>query len=366
MKDEEFPETVRLVTMITCWYVLAAIASSAMKQLLSKFAHPLALSLSQFVCATSLCLFRAATTPKSDSKCQPLAMSLRGLCTIASQYRVLGLQLGCGVIATSVCHRFALMLMPVSFTHTVKALQPLYAAVLSNWLLATPCPRERVAALVVVVSGVALSAYSELDYTWSGLVFAQMSVIAIALSSVLQKRYMRSTTSVAPPVLVSIPYASAPELSTVTVPAVSATSQPPTLDTNSVFFLTNAFALCMMFPAWVIFDSPALNDLYNGGFNVALLLVLTSFAVVAQHFASIAVLEAASTPITHAVASTFKRIFVITTSIVWFGNHVALLNAFGIFLSVCGVALYDRSTRTGKANAKLPTTIKPNGAISAV
>lgn len=366
-ETEEFPEAVRLITMIVVWYVLAALASSAMKQLLMEFAHPLSLSLCQFVCATTLCLARAAMAPAKNevsAKCQPMTMSFRGLCNIASQYRVLGLQLGAGVIMTSVCHRFALMLMPVSFTHTIKALQPLYAAALSKWFLGTSCPRDRCAALVIIVTGVGLSAYSELDYTWSGVAFAQLSVLAIVTSSVLQKRYLRCGASTSnhhsldKPVLLSLPYASSPELTSVPSKCESsptnnsnraATCAPPSnLDTNSVFFLTNAFALALLFPAWCIFDTNAIYDLRNsrsGCLRTVAVLICTSFFVVAQHFASISVLEIASTAVTHAVASTFKRIFVITTSIIWFGNNVAPLNAFGIFLSVCGVALYDRSSK---------------------
>jgi len=267
--------------------------------------------------------------------------------------------------------------MPVSFTHTVKALQPLYAAIFSRWVLGTPCPRDRVAALVLIVSGVGLSAYSELNYTWSGVAFAQMSVVAIVTSAVLQKRYMRQTAPPPQPVLVSVPYASSPELAlmspksptsrTSSSPA-SRTSTPatsprnissPTLETNSIFFLTNSFALVLLLPPWLLFDSSAVADLADGGLKTASLLAVTSLAVVAQHFASISVLEIASTPITHSVASTFKRIFVITSSVIWFGNTVAPLNAFGIFLSVCGVALYDRSSRSaGKPPLGLPDADK--------
>mmetsp|Transcript_22289 Transcript_22289/g.68599 ORF Transcript_22289/g.68599 Transcript_22289/m.68599 type:complete len:527 (+) Transcript_22289:147-1727(+) len=448
----EVSESLRLVTLVMMWYVLAALASSASKQLLMEFKHPLSLSLSQFLCATSLCLGRAATAPsKTDNngKCS-LTASFRGLFTIARQYRCLGLQLGAGVILTSVCHRFALMLMPVSFVHTVKALQPLYTAILSWFFLGTPCPKERAAALVVVVSGVALSAYAELDYTWPGLLAAKMSVIAISTSSVLQKRYMRSeatlpfssstertalenepllqspsqegkdassprhdggasprksitkqkrervafaettTSKLSPAALVSPPYASTPELAAVydeedgtsfaandderkegddfssrvleekkktdqykkhevvVVPngGVAPVPVAGALDANSVFFLTNVFALVLLVPAWVAFDaSTAVPDLAAGGSSVWLLLGMTSLAVVAQHFASISVLEAASTPVTHAVAATCKRIFVIVTSIVWFSNRIAPLNALGIALSVAGVALYDRSGR---------------------
>jgi len=570
-------ENVRLLTLVMTWYVLAALASSASKQLLMEFAHPLSLSLSQFLTATSICFGRAALAPPKtelNAKCQPLAGSWRGLCSVALQYRRLGLQLGAAVILTSVCHRFALMLMPVSFVHTVKALQPLYTALLSRFFLGTPCPRDRAASLVVIVAGVALSAVTELDYTWAGLASAQMSVLAITTSSVLQKRYMRSgftqqrssqdgtaatssserrassgdsddllgvdvdeggddgkghppqssprkpvslamtpssrsgisntttTTTIredavcldkrsqtttmsprkktkkgmhnnnnnnnstgrtlsyaqhkfktlTPPALVSPPYASTPELASIAAkferePSVQSleraallgdddaavdedlldeleaantnrddlggddddndkhwprrparrTSSSSThagaaaaaalaeqkkkrastttttavvvvpnggvapapvlgsLDANAVFFLTNAFALVLLFPAWTAFDAtPAMADISRGGLRVWLLLALTSLCVVAQHFASISVLEAASTPVTHAVAATCKRIFVIVTSVVWFNNHIAPLNGVGIALSVCGVALYDRSgRRANKLSSKV-------------
>jgi len=192
------------------------------------------------------------------------------------------------------------------------------------------------------------------------------------------------TTVLSPPVLVSPPYASSPELASMSTTGVvsdddggggddddlvdsseknnaidNATTvvdvqsggvQPSpvsgSLDANSVFYLTNVFALVLLFPAWAAFDATeALPNLINDGLHTWILLTVTSLAVVAQHFASIFVLEAASTPVTHAVAATCKRIFVIVTSIVWFGNRIAPMNGLGICLSVCGVALYDRSGR---------------------
>jgi len=445
LKLEAMSQSIMLLMLIVTWYILAAMASSVSKQLLTEFKHPLTLSMGQFFMGTGLCFARAAIAPAKSQynspKCQPLVLSFRGLWTIATQYRGLGLQLGAGVILTSVCHRFALMSMPVSFVHTVKAMQPLYAVIFSRIFLGTRCPPERAATICLVVAGVALSAYSELDYTWTGLAFAQCSVIAIASSSVLQKRYMRSnvlmhqqthdqekhalissTTDKAniattynihkykennmdienitkgreksydddvedntrqqrsntlpsdfitlqnthlpgPTKLAS--YASTPELAT----AVNVANDPhgalasaaigtsgihaASLDTNSVFFITNAFALILLIPIWSLFDPTAIVDLYRGGFKLIATLGIASLAVVAQHFASISVLEAASTPITHAVASTFKRIFVIVFAIIWFQQTIAPMNAIGIFISVFGIFLYDRA---GRKSASLPLT----------
>jgi solute carrier family 35, member E1 len=75
-----------------------------------------------------------------------------------------------------------------------------------------------------------------------------------------------------------------------------------------------------------------------------------------QSFAAFSLLSLVS-PLTYSVANTFKRVFVILTSIVWFGNPVSPLNYFGIFIAFMGILLYNRSFEEFKRKdkqAKLP------------
>jgi solute carrier family 35, member E1 len=51
------------------------------------------------------------------------------------------------------------------------------------------------------------------------------------------------------------------------------------------------------------------------------------------------------TPVTYSVSNTFKRVFVIVSSILWFRNPVTLPNAIGIFLSLTGLYLYSQAKR---------------------
>lgn len=71
-----------------------------------------------------------------------------------------------------------------------------------------------------------------------------------------------------------------------------------------------------------------------------------------QSFAAFSLLSLV-TPLTYSVANTFKRVFVILTSIVWFGNTVLPLNYFGIFLAFVGILLYNRFLEEFKRKEKM-------------
>ena len=61
-----------------------------------------------------------------------------------------------------------------------------------------------------------------------------------------------------------------------------------------------------------------------------------------QHFVSLSILSLLS-PVSHSIVNSFKRIVVISLSVLYFRNPVSSLNAFGMVCALGGVFLYQHS-----------------------
>lgn len=59
------------------------------------------------------------------------------------------------------------------------------------------------------------------------------------------------------------------------------------------------------------------------------------------------------TPVTYSVANVGKKVFVIVSSVLVFGNHISPANAFGISVCVFGMVIYDKAKRNERAKAMM-------------
>jgi solute carrier family 35, member E1 len=58
-------------------------------------------------------------------------------------------------------------------------------------------------------------------------------------------------------------------------------------------------------------------------------------------------------PVTYSVANSLKRVFVIVSSVIWFGNWVSPTNALGILIAIIGVFLYNRARLAQRKAAEI-------------
>jgi len=83
------------------------------------------------------------------------------------------------------------------------------------------------------------------------------------------------------------------------------------------------------------------------------LIIVIGFFHFLQSITAISFLTTVS-PLSYSIANTFKRVFVIIISIIYFGNLVTLLNYVGIFISILGILFYNRANYLHKASREIP------------
>ncbi|KAK9024191.1 hypothetical protein V6N11_004368 [Hibiscus sabdariffa] len=83
----------------------------------------------------------------------------------------------------------------VSFTHTIKALEPFFNAAASQFVLGHQIPLSLWLSLAPVVIGVSMASLTELSFNWTGFISAMISNIAFTYRSIYSKKAMTGMDS---------------------------------------------------------------------------------------------------------------------------------------------------------------------------
>lgn len=197
----------------------------------------------------------------------------------------------------------------VSFTHTVKTLEPVFSALGVYLVSGTVYPLPVYLSLIPVIGGVALASATELSFTWLGFLTAMSSNVAFAARAIFSKKLMSEmsplnlynyVTIVA--LLFCIPFALLFEGSTVVAGISSAIALKGQKD-----FVMSLLSVGFYY------------HMYN---QVA--------------YQALGKVE----PVTHAVGNVGKRIFVIGFSILAFGNKISTQTAVGSAIAIAGASAY--------------------------
>lgn len=242
-----------------------------------------------------------------------------------SYYLRLIVPLALGKFIGSVFSHVSIWKVPVSYAHTVKATMPLFTVILSRIILREKQTLTVYVSLLPIVGGVAVATLTELSFNGIGLLSALGSTMAFALQNIYSKKVLSDTG----------------------------------IHHLRLLYLLGRLALLMFLPLWLIYD---FYNLYNEvatnsiSYNIIGLLIVDGILNWLQNIIAFSVMSIV-TPLTYAVASASKRIFVIAITLFILGNPVTGLNVFGMTLAIIGVLLYNMAKYKQKQLQKKQTLL---------
>lgn len=242
-------------------------------------------------------------------------------------YMKLIVPLALGKFLASVTSHISIWKVPVSYAHTVKATMPLFTVILSRVIMKEKHSTIVYLSLIPIITGVGIATMTELSFDMTGLISALIATMGFSLQNIFSKKVLKDTG----------------------------------IHHLRLLHLLGRLALFMFLPIWFYFDFSNIlqhNVFVTTDYRVIALLFTDGVLNWLQNIIAFSVLSLV-TPLTYAVASASKRIFVIAASLLVLGNPVTWMNIFGMFLAIIGVLLYNRAKFISKEKqVQLPYTSK--------
>ena len=214
----------------------------------------------------------------------------------------------------------------VSFTYIVKASEPAVSAALAAILLQTFLPVPVYLTLIPVMAGVALSSVSELTFNWKAFNYAMISNVASASRGIVGKKSMGKALG-------------------------------KNLNAMNMYAILTIMSAILLLPIALILEGPIFLSTMKSIFEAEkgrAYLVQTLLAAICYYTyneVSFICLDNVS-PVSHALANTLKRVFIIISSMLVFGNKMTGRGIVGSTMAIGGVLLYSL------AKAKIPVKKK--------
>nr|GEV84917.1 phosphoenolpyruvate/phosphate translocator 2, chloroplastic-like [Tanacetum cinerariifolium] len=303
----QISRTLQLGGMFGVWYSLNIYFNIFNKQVLKVFPYPTTVTTFQFGCGTLMILIM--WTLKLHPRPKIHKSQIVPVLTLAVAHTM-------GNLLTNI----SLGRVAVSFTHTIKAMEPFFTVLFSTLLLSERPSLWVVASLLPIVGGVALASFTEASFNWIGFGSAMASNVTNQSRNVLSKKFM--------------------------------VRKEEALDNINLFSVMTIISLFLLIPFAYLLEGVKLTPEYlqflgSQGVNVKELCVRSILAGIFFHSyqqVSYMILEMVS-PVTHAVGNCVKRVVVIVSSILFFRTPVSPLNSLGTGLALAGVFLYSKAKR---------------------
>ncbi|XP_074361922.1 triose phosphate/phosphate translocator, non-green plastid, chloroplastic-like isoform X2 [Apium graveolens] len=205
----------------------------------------------------------------------------------------------------------------VSFTHTIKAMEPFFSVVLSAMFLGEVPSIWIIASLFPIVGGVGLASMTEASFNWAGFWSAMASNLTNQSRNVLSKKFM--------------------------------VKKEESLDNITLFSVITVMSFILSAPLSILMEGVKFTPSYlqSAGLNVNQVYTRSFIAALCYHaYQQVAyMLLQRVSPVTHSVGNCVKRVGVIVTSVLFFRTPVSPINSLGTGVALAGVFLYSRVNR---------------------
>ncbi|KAJ0899317.1 putative triose phosphate/phosphoenolpyruvate translocator, sugar phosphate transporter [Helianthus annuus] len=297
-------ETVVLGSLFGLWYLFNIYFNIYNKQVLKVFPNPITVTTVQFAVG-SVIVFLMWTLnihrrPKISGAQLLAILPLAMVHTLGNLFTNMSL----GKVA-------------VSFTHTIKAMEPFFSVVLSAMFLGEMPTPWVVASLLPIAGGVALASMTEASFNWAGFWSAMASNVSNQSRNVLSKKFM--------------------------------VKKEESLDNITLFSVITIMSFFLLAPVTLFTEGVRVTPAYlqSAGLNVKQVYIRSLLAAICFHAyqqVSYMILQRVS-PVTHSVGNCVKRVVVIVTSVLFFRTPVSPINSIGTGVALAGVFLYSQVKR---------------------
>ncbi|KAI3931316.1 hypothetical protein MKX01_040233 [Papaver californicum] len=300
-KSSGLMQTLQLGSLFGLWYLFNIYFNIYNKQTLKVFPYPVTITTFQFLVGTVFVLLMWTSNlykrPKITTSELVAILPLAVVHTMGNLFTNMSL----GKVA-------------VSFTHTIKAMEPFFSVVLSSMFLGEVPTLWVISSLIPIVGGVGLASMTEASFNWAGFWSAMASNVTFQSRNVLSKKFMVKKES--------------------------------SLDNITLFSIITIMSLFLLAPVALVMEGVKFTPahLTSVGLNVKEVFTRALFAGLCFHAyqqVSYMILQRVS-PVTHSVGNCVKRVVVIVTSVLFFRTPVSPINSLGTGIALAGVFLYSR------------------------
>ncbi|CAM6091511.1 unnamed protein product [Calypogeia fissa] len=297
----QLTKTLQLGSLFGLWYLFNIYFNIYNKQVLKVYNFPVTMTSFQFLVGSVIVLFMWTTgilkKPKVTQAQLLAILPLAMVHTLGNLFTNMSL----GKVA-------------VSFTHTIKAMEPFFSVLLSALFLGEAPNPLVVACLLPIVGGVALASMTEVSFNWPGFLSAMASNVTFQSRNVLSKKLMLKKEG--------------------------------SLDNINLFSIITVMSFFLLAPVTYFTEGIKFTPSYlqAAGLNVKQVASRALIAGICFHSyqqVSYMILQRVN-PVTHSVGNCVKRVVVIVTSVFFFRTPVSPINALGTGIALSGVFAYSR------------------------